>query len=352
MPYERNFISIETKLSPETVFQSKEEITDFVIKNIPGYTEAQLNEPVGDEQTTLNKFLEKANNGSEWTDPHGFKINIAENKFRISTNSENKENNNEFLSNTAFQNFSSGFETYQKILESNLNKEEIAQKMHALYRILNSQERSEKIQELEEVMGFTPCGAKLKLEESAELINFALSNAENNKFNKEEFAKKLSSLSIREDFEKEWNNKGGDISGDLTMLNNVLAFRIEKDGDISLHIRPANIKANELLRNIKEGFKKLSEEMKNGDIRGNNIAMKSWLLNSDYEAVIERFFGKKLDFKNVPNDDQDVLPAQCLALQYNSKELEKYLKTGLMPKLRKIELTKDEILDKFSGSKA
>lgn len=335
MPFERNFMSAETRLNTETVFQSKEEIADFVIKNIPGYTEAQLNESVGDEQSTLSQFLERANNGSEWTDPHGFKINIAENKFRISMNGENKENNNEFLSNTAFQNFSSGFETYQKILQSpDINKKEVMQNMHNLYKRVDEKEKSEKVKELRE------------------LIDFVIAGCENNTFNKEEFAKKLSNLSISKDFKQEWNKKAGDASGDLTMLNNVLAFKIEKDGDISLHIRPNNTKANEVLPSIRNGIEKLVQEIKSDNVKGGNIVMKSWLLNSNYEAIIERFFGKKLDFKNVSDEDEDVLPAQYLALQYNSKELEKYLKTGKKPEVRKIELTKEEILDKFSGGKA
>jgi hypothetical protein len=183
MPFERDFMSAEIKHNSETVFNSKEEISDFVIKNIPGYAEAQLNEPVGDEQATLSQFLERANNGSEWTDPYGFKINITENKFRISMNGENKENNNEFLFNTAFQNFSSGFETYQKVLQNpEINKKEVMQNMHNLYKRVDEKEKSEKVKELRE------------------LIDFVIAGCENNTFNKEEFAKKLSNLSISEDF--------------------------------------------------------------------------------------------------------------------------------------------------------
>lgn len=328
---EKNFIAGETKPSPETIFESKKGIVGFILNSVPSYMEEQLDVSIGDGQTTLNQFLEKANDGSEWTDPHGFKINIMGNKFRILINNEQRETGEEFLSNTAFQNFSSGFETYQRILKSDANKEEVMQRMHALYERLNKQEKSKKIEELRE------------------LIYFVLSAAENNKFSKEEFAKKISSLSIAEDFRQEWNKKAGDTAGDLTMLNNVLAFRVEKDGNISLHIRPTDIKANELLRNIKEGIVKLLEEIKKGNIQGKNIVMKSWLLNGDYEAVIERFFGKKLDFKDVPDEDDDVLPAQHLALQYNSRELKKYLKTGKRPKVRKVELTREEILDKFNG---
>jgi antibiotic biosynthesis monooxygenase (ABM) superfamily enzyme len=79
MPYERNFMSTEIKSNSEKIFNSREEITDFVMKNIPGYTETKLNEPTDGEQSTLSQFLERANNGSEWTDPHGFKINIFAN---------------------------------------------------------------------------------------------------------------------------------------------------------------------------------------------------------------------------------------------------------------------------------
>ncbi len=329
MPYEKNFMSAEVKSNPETIFSSKKETTDFIVKNIPGYTEEQLGALAGDEQTTLNQFLEKANEGSEWTDPHGFKINIAGNKFRILMSNENQEAGEDFLANAAFQNFSSGFEIYQKMLESDINKEEVMQRMHDLYRRLDTKEKSEKLEELQELM------------------NFALSSSENSKFNKNDFAKKISSLSINEDFKQEWNKKEGDVSGDLKMINNVLAFRIEKDGNVSLHIRPSSTKPNELLPSVRDGITKLVQEIKSGNIKGANIVMKSWLLNSDYEAIIERFFGKKLEFKNISDDDEDVLPAQYLALQYNSKELEKYLKTGRKPEVRKIELTKEEILDKF-----
>lgn len=76
----RNF---ETGLN---LFNSKEEAVRYILEQIPGYTESEMDKPVGDEQATLNQFLAKANNGSEWTDPHGFKINVIENKFKITMN--------------------------------------------------------------------------------------------------------------------------------------------------------------------------------------------------------------------------------------------------------------------------
>lgn len=91
MSYEKNFIPAESKPFQESMFSSKEEIKDFIVKNIPWYSDTQFSEPIGNEQSTLGQFLEKANDGSEWTDPHGFKISIVENKFRILVNNGNKE---------------------------------------------------------------------------------------------------------------------------------------------------------------------------------------------------------------------------------------------------------------------
>ncbi|MBU4347250.1 hypothetical protein KJ586_00050 [Patescibacteria group bacterium] len=75
--------NLETNLNS---FGSREETTRYILEKIPGYTESEIDKPVGDEQSTLNQFLTRANNGSEWTDPHGFKINVVENKFKITMN--------------------------------------------------------------------------------------------------------------------------------------------------------------------------------------------------------------------------------------------------------------------------
>ncbi len=73
----RNF---ETNLNS---FDSKEETARFILERIQGYSESEMDNPVGDERTTLNQFLNRANNGSEWTDPHGFKINVIDGKFKV-----------------------------------------------------------------------------------------------------------------------------------------------------------------------------------------------------------------------------------------------------------------------------
>jgi hypothetical protein len=68
------------------LFDSKEEATRFILERISGYSESKMDTPVGDEQTTLNQFLARVNDGSEWTDPHGFKINVIDGKFKVTIN--------------------------------------------------------------------------------------------------------------------------------------------------------------------------------------------------------------------------------------------------------------------------
>lgn len=79
-------MSRENGSNIEVSMATREKAIDFIFKNIPQYSEAEFNTPVGDDQTTLNQFLEKANNGSEWTDPHGFKINVLNGEFKITIN--------------------------------------------------------------------------------------------------------------------------------------------------------------------------------------------------------------------------------------------------------------------------
>lgn len=90
MLHEKGFMPGENTLNHARLVQSKEAVVNFITSNISGYTEAQLDEPIGDAQATLNQFLEQANNGSEWTDPRGFKINIEDGQFMIFINDENK----------------------------------------------------------------------------------------------------------------------------------------------------------------------------------------------------------------------------------------------------------------------
>lgn len=72
----------ESNLSEEKCF-SKEQAISFILNNVPGYTEADFDIPVGDKQATLHEFLNSRKNGSEWTDPHGFRIDIIGSEFKI-----------------------------------------------------------------------------------------------------------------------------------------------------------------------------------------------------------------------------------------------------------------------------
>ena len=78
--------------TPETL-NNKQEIIDFLATIIPGYSETEFNEPVGEDQTSLSEFLENRREGSEWTDPHGsanteIKINIVNGKYQVTVKKE------------------------------------------------------------------------------------------------------------------------------------------------------------------------------------------------------------------------------------------------------------------------
>ncbi|MFA5954098.1 MAG: hypothetical protein WC817_00995 [Patescibacteria group bacterium] len=68
----------------EIVATTVTEVIEAVLSRIPNYKIDLIDEPIGEEATSLNDFLENNNDGSEWTDPKGFKINIAGGEYKIS----------------------------------------------------------------------------------------------------------------------------------------------------------------------------------------------------------------------------------------------------------------------------
>lgn len=73
----------EIKKNNQESLATKELVIKFLLESIPGYTESALDEPAGADQTTLNEFLTNKTTGSEWTDPHGFKINVTDDQYLI-----------------------------------------------------------------------------------------------------------------------------------------------------------------------------------------------------------------------------------------------------------------------------
>ncbi len=71
--------SPEIKNSMSTV----EETVEFILKTFSEYRKEDLEKPIGDEQTSLGDFLRSKKDGSEWTDPHGFKINVVGDEYKL-----------------------------------------------------------------------------------------------------------------------------------------------------------------------------------------------------------------------------------------------------------------------------
>ena len=82
--YLLNIMTIESKIPRELKVGSKDQIIETILACVPGYNKINLDEPIGQDQTTLDQFLNNKNEGSEWTDPYGFKINIVGGEYKFS----------------------------------------------------------------------------------------------------------------------------------------------------------------------------------------------------------------------------------------------------------------------------
>lgn len=237
-----------------------------------------------------------------------------------------RENKEKILSNLAFKRFAGGFELYQKLInreDSSATRDLIISRMRELYKP-------------------RPNSQDVRLNEAQnnlrsallELILSTLRECEEKKFDANDFAEKISAPPLYDLFSAEWNRSATEVEKDSGMIhvNECIAYKQEKDGAISLHIRPVGIKSNDLWDKWKDGVKSIKELIKSGKISANKVIMKSWLLSRDKKA------------EKVSPDDDEYDSIQFLALQYNQLSLKNYLETGNKPEVRQIIMTKDEFL--------
>ena len=102
---------------------------------------------------------------------------------------------------------------------------------------------------------------------------------------------------------------------------------------------------------IIDGFQAIGTKLEAGEITADKIIMKSWLLNQKMEAKARMLLGDEISIQDTSPEDSDVAAVQHLALQYNKRSLEKYLKTGEKPEVRQVVMTKDEFVARFRKSK-
>ena len=254
---------------------------------------------------------------------------------------ENLSNKEKILSNPAFKRFAGGFELYQELInnqDSPVDCDLIFNRMHELYKPLLDKKDDNQLDE-------TQKNLKPIL---VELIFLTLRECEEEKFDINNFAEKISNSSLYNLFLKEWNSTAGDVEHGFVYLNEAYAYKIEDNDTISVHIMPSNIDSKDTNKKRQEGRRVLAEKLKNGELKANKILIKSWLLGKERDMEIRQTFGKDVMIENVPSDDKEYAGIQFLALQYNQKSLKKYLETGEKPEVRQIIMTSQEFIQKFS----
>ena len=242
------------------------------------------------------------------------------------------------LTNPAFMRFAGGFELYQNLLhaEGVENRSAITERMVDLYvsRLSGSAEETQQSEAKQELY---------------QIITSVLQECQENNFFRDSFADRLASSPIANLFLAEWNRKPDEVEegSGMVHVNDIIAYKQDSDDEISLHIRPTGVESTELISKIIDGFQAIGTKLEAGEITADKIIMKSWLLNQKMEAKARMLLGDEISIQDTSPEDSDVAAVQHLALQYNKRSLEKYLKTGEKPEVRQVVMTKDEFVARF-----
>jgi hypothetical protein len=256
-------------------------------------------------------------------------------------NTEILNNREKILSNCAFQRFAGGFEIYQDLINhgsGSINRNIVIERMRELYKPKFDNLKNDR-NESNDVLRSSLAG----------LVNSTLQEGESGNFSINNFAEKISLPPLYDLFSAEWNHKAGDDEKDSgnIYVNEVVAYKIENDDAISLHLRPSNVEGKNINEKRLEGHRIIAEKIKNGEIKEKTIIIKSWLFGRDVEDKTRQIFGDDIVIEDVPRDDEQYESIQFLALQYNNRVLKKYLETGEKPEIRQIVMSSQEFLQKF-----
>jgi len=162
-------------------------------------------------------------------------------------------NKEKILSSPAFRRFAGGFELYQKLInreDASADRYSVISRMRELYkpRSDNDPDESNKI-----------LRAALK-----ELVLSTLQECENNNFDINNFAEKISIPPLYDLFSEEWNHAAGEVekASGMIYLNETYAYKIEDNDTISVHVRPSNIESKDTNKKREEGRSALVEKLK------------------------------------------------------------------------------------------
>jgi len=243
----------------------------------------------------------------------------------------------ELLNNFVFQRFSRGFEIYQEIIlqfkTEDKDFSEIKSRMLRVWNTLCSFLYQEKGYEFKKIM------------------EGQIEKCESGSFEADELATELVALRMDGGLFAETPHSEGDKIDEYTIhVNEVVSYTWAVETRVKLDVATANFSSGEVFTKVIEGFKKVADLLKNGEMKNVRIVqMTSWLLSKDFEPKILELFSKipaeSLNFE----EDDDYGPAQDLALNFNARSLQKFLLTGEKPKTRHLEISKEDFIRNFES---
>ena len=250
----------------------------------------------------------------------------------------------QFLKNPAFLRLARSYELYQRLLQESQNDDEKSRIKERMYKIfLKNNLPDENGEDVDkEALSFVKELNKISFQ--------ALELCESGSFKPEDLASLFAGSLVAERFIKLWNPKEGDKDGNIVLVNETIGYNLEDNNVLCLHIRPAPISdIGSLLSKIMEGFSKVANKIRNGELVVDNIKMESWMLAGGMAEKAKLLLGNDIKIEEAESSDQNVF----LPLQYNSQSLKKYLtvenENDALPKIGRVTMTKEQFLSRFGG---
>ena len=256
------------------------------------------------------------------------------------------------LSHHAFKRFCDSFNIYQKLYQetqNNSQREDIKQRMKDVFLFGQSPREGISIK-LARLMYEPKMDEVLSTFNFFKIINQQIQLCERGGFNRQNFAVKLVKDNIDQDLLDRWTPKIGEneLTGE-NQINEMVGYALTDQGDINLHIYPANVSEANSFKVIVDGLRQIAEYI-DMSFRGVKVILESWMLGPQFENIFRNQFkipkDQLLDFKAV--SDKDAYTGQIMAMWFSKTLLEKFLKTGQKPAVRKLVLDINEFHDIFA----
>ena len=255
-------------------------------------------------------------------------------------NEEFLERKRRFMESEPFKRMVGNFEIFQKLLAEVQNEDEkkvLNLRMREVFSPSKETVEDEQINRLRQDL--------FKIFEQI----FKL--CENGQFSLEKAADLMAGSLAAEKILEEWNQKPG-VEREtekivIKNVNEVIKFDYGKDNnELIINIPPTSVSGSELFAKAVEGLKLIAGMIENGELSEvKKIKMMSWLLGKAFEEKIRMIFGDGIELSSV--SEEDAVDVQKLALTYNRRSLETFLKTGQRPEVRLLEMDKEQFLERF-----